>query len=198
MADEQKKGFDPANKDDVKVLQGKLNEFNALRNSTQEPLDITGEMDKATRAAWLEFKKETFADGSLSIGYLKDKKGLNFSEKELEALGVSPDALGDKPKNPESYDRNEPPKELITAVQKKLGVEQTGKLNEDTRAAIKDHKRKNWIDGRINAGALNRLDEEIKSLKAAKEVNMTGVTRSSGSATVSIPMDVSSSKRVMG
>jgi len=101
------------------------------------------------RKDWLNFKREIFADGSLSIGYLTDKNGLNFSQEELKRLGVDTE-------NPEKYDRNQPPLTLLKAVVEKLAVPE----GQDIADAIIAHKtRENgWIDDRKNAGALKLLE----------------------------------------
>lgn len=163
------KNFDEKKPESIKLLQKKLNEFNALKdeqNGTEtEPLEITGKLDGATKEAWLAFKKETFADSSLGIGFLKDKNGMNFSDGELKKLGFSADALSEKPKNPNSYDREKPSKALIKAVQEKLELEPTGKMDKATKDTIIAAKKDNWIDGRLNPGALEQLDGSIESMK---------------------------------
>ena len=169
----------------ITLLQERLNEFNALKSSEEKPkpLDVNGELDEATQAAWLSFKKETFADSSLSIGFLKDKTGMGFTNEELVKLGVDPKALGEKgkkPEKPESYDRENPPKAVIKAVQEKLqeaqkkeGIEPehqikiTGKMDDKTKAVVLYQKKETWIDGRLSVGALNDLDDNVTALQAA-------------------------------
>lgn len=184
MAEAKPKPFDPANEQDVVLLQAQLNRYNALSGRTDAanpPLKLTGKMDAATKEAWLTFKKDTFADGSLNTGYLTDT--LKFSRDELVALGVSKDALpeaGKPPKNPAAYDRDKPPAALVKAVQKKLGVEQTGKMDKATLAAVQADKRERWIDGRTNAGALEMLKKTVRSLEAARDTPNPGVSQAAG------------------
>ncbi len=172
----------------IALLQERLNEFNRLKASEEkpEPLEVNGELNEATQAAWLSFKKETFADSSLSVGFLKDKTdkgGMGFTNEELVKLGVNPKALGEKgkkPEKPESYDRENPPKAVIKAVQEKLqeaqkkeGIEPehqikiTGKMDDKMKAVVLYQKKEKWIDGRFSVGAINDLDDNVTALQAA-------------------------------
>ncbi len=148
------KRFDPKNAQDIKGLQEKLNALNALNKDKQPALELTGKLDEATNDAWLRFKKEVFADSSLNNGYLKDRFKLSA---------------------PQGMDRDKPPAEIVKSVQEKLGVKPTGSMDEATKAAIKDDKSSNWIDARINDGALEKLDAEIKSRNAAKGMSATTI-----------------------
>jgi hypothetical protein len=150
------KAFDAKNPADIKLLQEKINEFNALNKPTQgEPapaIETTGKLDPATKAAWIKFKKETFADGTLNAGYLKERFKITAPQGEKE------------------YDATNPPAELVKAVQQKLKLEPTGTLDDATKAAIKQDKAEHWIDGRINQGALEKLESEIASRKSAQGI----------------------------
>jgi hypothetical protein len=154
----------------IRQLQKNLNEFNRLKdigNGTETtPLEVTGELDKATQKAWKTFKKETFADSSLNLGVLLDKepKGMGFSMEKLKELGVNPDI----------YDREAPPRKLVEAVQKELKLEipekERGKMDTATRDAILSFKKEKWIDGKFNEGALKKLDNSIRSMQDALEL----------------------------
>lgn len=108
-------------------------------------------LDDATVNAMKAFKKEGFADTSLSANYLKDR------------FKLAPDTKY----NAETANGVNPPTEILSYVQAQLHIKPTGKMDRATAKAITQDKRDHWIDGRVNAGA---LDAQINSLEVAKEV----------------------------
>lgn len=156
--------FDPTKSDDVKKLQGLLNKFNSLSGHPVKPLPASGQMDPATQSAWLAFKREEFADGQISLGYLKDRLG----EEKFASLGLDPD--------PRKFNRDAPPPQAVEALREHLGIPADAAYGSKAFSeAVKKDKREHWIDGRTNKGALQDLEKKTES-RQQDRVELTELT----------------------
>jgi peptidoglycan hydrolase-like protein with peptidoglycan-binding domain len=151
----------------IQALQAALNMFDGLGAKPRAPLELTGKMDDATRAAWKAFKSEEFTDGQLSIGYMKDRGWID--DAWLDANKID--------KDPRNFDRNNPRAAMVALAREKLGIPADAALTEDAFGqAVKKEKRAHWIDDRLNAGALKSLDESVarRTTEKAEMKTMTG------------------------
>lgn len=120
----------------------------------------SGKLDKDTRAAVKKYQPENGlkATGTLNRATL-EKMGIELTDKQKE-IPVSPNSFvsaeGDKTEKPKRtiFRAN---KEQIIQAQKILKVEETGKLDDATRAELKKYQEANGIKV---TGTLNQLTLE--------------------------------------
>lgn len=150
----------------IKALQATLNTFAELGGKPPAPLEPTGKMDDATRAAWKNFKSAEFTDGQLSIGYMKDRGWIDDAWLDSKKID----------KDPRNFDRNNPPAAMVALAKEKLGIPAEAGLADDAFVqAVKKDKREHWIDDRLNAGALKSLDEAVLR-RTAEQAEMKAMT----------------------
>lgn len=126
----------------------------------------SGKLDTETRAAIKKYQPENGlkATGTLNRATL-EKMGIELTDKQKE-IPVSPNSFasaeGDKMEKPKrTIFRAD--KEQIMQAQKILNVEESGKLNDATRAAIKKYQADNDIKptGTLNQVTLEKMNIEL-------------------------------------
>lgn len=144
--------------------------------------DISGKYNPETRAAIRDFQK---ANGLKSTGNLNratlEKLGIELTESQV-AIPVSQDSFAPTPARDQGTEKPNPPifratKEQITAAQRTLKTagfydgEETGKLDDATRAGLKKYQAANGIKvtGTLNQITLEKMGIELTERQKAAE-----------------------------
>ncbi len=131
----------------------------------------TGKLDDVSRGAIKTFQS---ANGLKDTGTLNratlEKMNIALTDKQKE-IPVSPNSFAKNKDDKMSADKEKKPrkavfranKEQVTAVQKMLKVEETGKLNDTTRDAIKKYQEANGVKvtGTLNKETLVKMGVEL-------------------------------------
>ncbi len=148
-----------ANKEQVKQAQKMLK------------VEETGKLDDVSREAIKKFQTENGLNdtGTLNRATL-EKMQIELTDKQKE-IPVSPNSLAKSRDDKMSADKEKKPrkavfranKEQVMQVQKMLKVEETGKLNDTTRDAIKKYQQANGVKvtGTLNKETLVKMGVEL-------------------------------------
>ncbi len=148
-----------ANKEQVKQAQKMLK------------VEETGKLDDVSREAIKKFQTENGLNntGTLNRATL-EKMQIELTDKQKE-IPVSPNSLAKNKDDKMSADKEKKPrkavfranKEQVMKVQKMLKVEETGKLDDTTRDAIKKYQDANGVKvtGTLNKETLVKMGVEL-------------------------------------